>query len=513
MSANANEPINNPLGAVEALSESLSSTDSGDATYAVRFSRFWSSSRSRNTFDLARRGEIVISRDEVVVRGFRREMLFMGTRIELAFARADITDVSQIGDWLSFSIAPPNQSVQMLQFWTQDEEAARRIAQALPKTVSAAGVAVQEYEAQLKLLDRGDYVTKTLVAANILVFGAAAIAGAGFYVPNLGVLQAWGTNIGPLTTDGQWWRLVSSMFLHFGVFHVALNMWALYVGGRLAERLFGSRAFALLYLASGIGGSLTSLLWNPAVNSAGASGAIFGVYGAMLAFFLRKHSAIPPAIISQQRWSGIAFIGFNLMNGFSHAGIDNADHIGGLAVGFLLGLVLARPLGSETRAQINAASFYIRGAVAALAMIGILFVSVHFSPAGNVPEQAFRRDIIAMAEPERQAQQFAKDAFDQLRNHQITSKEFAEQIENDVLPRWEMIQGSFERDRVPGDSKLKPLWELLDDYSQSRFAAYRLFASGARNGGATDFRAAQTKMDQAAIDLGLMRELNQGRKK
>ncbi len=266
---------------------------------------------------------------------------------------------------------------------------------------------IKAYEAQLASAGRADQVTKALIAANVLVFGAAGIGGAGFLVPNPQVLQAWGTNFGPLTTDGQWWRLVSSIFLHFGFLHLALNMWALYVGGRLVERLFGSPSFALLYFTSGIGGSLCSLLWNPAVNSAGASGAIFGVYGAMLAFFLRKNSSVPPSVVRQQRASGITFIAFNLMNGFSHAGIDNAAHVGGLAVGLAMGFVLARPLGTEARAKINAASFYVRGSAVALVIVAILFAAVHFSPTNNAAEQAFRRDLVAMREPEEHARKAA----------------------------------------------------------------------------------------------------------
>jgi rhomboid protease GluP len=491
----------------------LGAAKSPEATYEVHFGKVWSGSRARNSFQLSRRGEIGFSGDTLIVRAFRSEMLFMGSRIELTFARADITDVSHLANYVSLHITRPNLDQQKLGFWTRDEEDAKKIVQALPSTVSMAGTVVKEYEAQLQRLERGDYVTKALVVVNILVFAAADLAGAGFFVPNAQVLASWGTNFGPLTMDGQWWRLVSSMFLHFGVFHLALNMWALYVGGRLAERLFGSQAYALLYFASGIAGSLSSLLWNPAVNSAGASGAIFGVYGAMLAFFLRKHSAIPPAIISQQRWSGITFIGFNLMNGFSNAGIDNAAHIGGLSVGFVMGLILARPLSLEARTRISAATFYTRGGLAALALLGLLFLALRFSPASDAVDQRFRRDLQVMSESETVARKSANDAFEQLRSHQITERELAERIENDVVPRWELIQKTVQRDRVADDSKMKPLWELLSDYSESRLAAFQLYASAARTGKKDDLKKAQAKIDQGDIDLKLISDLNQGRQK
>jgi rhomboid protease GluP len=277
------------------------------------------------------------------------------------------------------------------------------------------------------------------------------------------------------------------------------------------ERLFGSPSFALLYFTSGIGGSLCSLIWNPAVNSAGASGAIFGVYGAMLAFFLRKNSSVPPSVVRQQRASGITFIAFNLMNGFSHAGIDNAAHVGGLAVGLAMGFVLARPLGTEARAKINAASFYVRGSAVALVIVAVLFVMVHLSPTNNVAEQAFRRDLVAMREPEEHARKAASDAINQLQNHQITPSEFADRIEADVLPQWTRIREGIARDQVPDDSKMKALWELMDDYSYSRLAAFRLFDSGARNGRTADFRQARLKLAQGENDLSRMRDLNYGK--
>jgi hypothetical protein len=135
---------------------------------------------------------------------------------------------------------------------------------------------------------------------------------------------------------------------------------------------------------------------------------------------------------------------------------------------------------------------------------------VRLSPANNAKEQAFRHDLFRMAEPEKHAQKFAKDAFDQLQNHQIALSEFADRIERDVLPQWTMIQESFERDRVPADSKLKPLWELLNDYSESRLAAYKLFDSGARHGRTADFKQAEQKLELGQIDLKLIKDLQHG---
>lgn len=495
----------NPIGAADAATER-------DATYKVRFSKFWTTtSRRQNSFDLARRGEIAFLGDRFIVRAFRREMWFMGSRIELTFERAQVADVVRSGTCLHFSITPPGGEVQSMTLWTEDEEAAKRLAREFPDTVSPAAMEIRAYEAQLASAGRGDPVTKALVALNVLVFGAAGIGGAGFFIPNPQVLQAWGTNFGPLTTDGQWWRLVSSIFLHFGVFHLALNMWALYVGGRLVERLFGSPSFALLYITSGVGGSLCSLLWNPAVNSAGASGAIFGVYGAMLAFFLRRNTSIPPAVVRQQRASGLLFIAFNLMNGFSHAGIDNAAHLGGLSVGLAMGLVLARPLGIEEREKIRATFFYMRGSAVALVIVAVLFMTVRLSPASNAAEQAFRRDLVAMREPEEQAQKAARDAIDKLQNSQMTPGEFADRIEADVLPRWKLIHENIARDEVPDGSKMKALWELMDDYSYSRLAAFRLFDSGARYGKTADFRQARLKLVQGENDLSRIRDLTRGK--
>jgi rhomboid protease GluP len=476
----------------------------GDSSYRVRFSRFWSGSQLRNSFNLARRGELRFSGDTLTVHAFQREFGSLGSRIELKFPRAEIADVFQQGNVVSFRVVHPNRDPKILSFWTENEEDAKKIVEGLPNTESAAGIAVKEYQAHLNALDRGDYVTKVLVAANVLTFGVAGALGAGFVVPHVEVLQTLGTNFGPLTIGGQWWRLVTSLFLHFGVFHLALNMWALLVGGRLAERLFGGWAFALIYFAAGIAGSLNSLLWHPNINSAGASGAIFGVYGAMLAFHLRRHTAIPADVLSQQRLSGIIFIGYNLLNGFSHAGIDNAAHLGGLGVGFALGILLALPLGLESRAQLSGTRFYTRGVIAAVTMIGALFGLLWLS---NGADQRLRRDLYAIGQSEDVALSEANQLFKEFRRNEITAAELAQRIDSEILPRWIWIQKTVEKDRVADDSPLKPMWGLLSDYSESRVAAFQLFESGYRLGKEEDLRAAQAKLDQGDIDVNLLKEM------
>jgi rhomboid protease GluP len=103
-------------------------------------------------------------------------------------------------------------------------------------------------------------------------------------------LLSWGADYGPYTLDGQYWRLITSMFLHFGIIHILGNMWCLWSLGRLAEDLIGSPAVVGIYLLTGIGASLLSLSWDPMRVSAGASGAIFGIAGALITvLYYGKH--------------------------------------------------------------------------------------------------------------------------------------------------------------------------------------------------------------------------------
>ena len=122
-------------------------------------------------------------------------------------------------------------------------------------------------------------VTAALIGINLAVFVAMLANGAGFWHSTNTIQLAWGANFGPATKDGEWWRLATAMFLHFGILHLALNMWALWDGGRLVERLYGMRRFIAIYLISGVVGNLLSLIVRgDYAVSGGASGAIFGVY-------------------------------------------------------------------------------------------------------------------------------------------------------------------------------------------------------------------------------------------
>lgn len=188
-------------------------------------------------------------------------------------------------------------------------------------------------------------VTHMLLISNFIVFGVMLLLGASLISPEIGLYIEYGANFGPLTKDGDWWRLFSAMFLHFGIIHILFNMWALWDAGRLTERLYGPAAFLSLYMFAGLAGSLASLYWNnDTVASIGASGAVFGVFGALLAYLLRQKNTVPPQLLKRLAASALFFMGLSLFYGFSKSGIDNAAHIGGLLAGFFIGLILARPI-------------------------------------------------------------------------------------------------------------------------------------------------------------------------
>jgi rhomboid protease GluP len=186
------------------------------------------------------------------------------------------------------------------------------------------------------------FVTRAIVSACVLVFVAMVATGVSPIVPDAPTVFRWGGLRGiALVEDRQWWRLGTAMFLHYGLIHLALNMWCLRSAGPLVERLYGHAGFAALYLASGLGASLASAWWRPFSVGAGASGAIFGVIGGLLAFLVRHRSAIPASVLQSLRSSTLAFVGYNIVPGLFVEWIDNAGHLGGLATGFLAGLVLS----------------------------------------------------------------------------------------------------------------------------------------------------------------------------
>ena len=189
------------------------------------------------------------------------------------------------------------------------------------------------------------WVTKTLIAINILVFLAMMVNGAGFLHSANGVQLAWGANFGPATQDGQWWRLGSAMFLHFGIVHLALNSWSLWDVGQLAERMYGRWRFLCIYILSGLAGNLLSLVvqGNAAV-SGGASGAIFGVYGAALVFLWRERLAIAQHEFRWVFWGALGFASLTIILGFIIPGIDNAAHIGGFLTGILASIVFSQTI-------------------------------------------------------------------------------------------------------------------------------------------------------------------------
>ena len=186
-------------------------------------------------------------------------------------------------------------------------------------------------------------VTQAIFGINIAVFVVMLLSGVSMLSnPSGQDLIRWGANFGPLTVSGQWWRLLTCVFIHGGLLHIAFNMWCLWDLGGLAESVYGHWTFAAVYLISGLAASLASVAWNPMILSVGASGAIFGIAGALIASFYLGEFSLPRAAMTGMLRSVVMFVGYNLFFGAVIARTDNAAHVGGLLMGLLLGALIAK---------------------------------------------------------------------------------------------------------------------------------------------------------------------------
>lgn len=290
------------------------------------------------------------------------------------------------------------------------------------------------------------WITPALMAINVLVFGLMVAAGVGVMSPSIDGLIRWGANYGPLTTAGQWWRVLTSVFVHIGVVHVAMNMIGLWQIGLLVERLLGNRGFLAVYLFSGVCGALTSVVWNPFVVSAGASGAVFGVYGALLAFLLRHRGSIPGPVLQPLLRSALIFVGLNVVYGVQAKGIDMAAHAGGFVAGFVAALLVGRPIAAPP------------GRAAAVRELGLLVLTAvllvlvpRLLP--RVPD--LQAELRAFDTVERAALDAYNGAVDPARA--LPDAAIAQVIDQQVLPPWrqfaERWQGLARVRRMPAQQR------------------------------------------------------------
>ena len=238
------------------------------------------------------------------------------------------------------------EKIEELQTSISNEEIELKYAELKPKLLSRDEEELQEsaLQGKKKLTSlvavfkpaEGYYITPILITINILIYILMLLAGVSFLSPSHHHLIYWGANYSPLTTDGEAWRLLTNTFLHGGILHLLMNMYALIYIGFLLEPYLGKVKFLAAYLLAGIAASTVSLFWNDMTISVGASGAIFGMYGVFLA--LLTTNFIERANRKAMLTSISIFVGYSILSGLSpNSGVDNAAHIGGLISGLIIG--------------------------------------------------------------------------------------------------------------------------------------------------------------------------------
>lgn len=201
---------------------------------------------------------------------------------------------------------------------------------------------------EFTLPEKGTKVTYFLILINVLIFLSMTISGLGFIAFKGSDLILWGANDWFSVSHGDYWRLLTSVFLHAGIMHLGSNLAMLYLIGNFLESRMGSSLFLIAYIITGILASITSFFWHENVLSVGASGAIFGLLGVWLVLLIRN--VFPQKLKYEQLKMVTIIIVINLLFGLSDR-IDNAGHIGGLISGLILGFALLKEIKVKVKKQ------------------------------------------------------------------------------------------------------------------------------------------------------------------
>jgi len=467
----------------------------------------WLQSKYRRS-PLYSEGAIAVRTDDVVLRGRQRTWLGVPVDAELSFAASAVRNAARDGALVCFDCRRFGPWWHRIEFRAETVAAAESLVSALPRSrTSGFGrrwEQLRELNQRMAAIGGFPWVTCTIVGLNVAVFAAMAIATRRLGEFDPVQMLDWGANYGPLTISGPWWRLITALFLHGSLLHLLLNMWAFWNVGRLTERLYGNWCFAFLYFASGLLSSLASIAWDPTHSTVGASGPIFGIFGAFLACLAHPRHYVPASIVRVYWLSTLAFVAFNLVNGFQHSGIDNAAHVGGLVSGFVLGLVLMRPLQPEVRAHFALPQSTAALALTALGVLAALWQVRGIGSQLGPPEQYLRAHswyLNGEASNLREWQDLAVRAG----AGSISDAELAARFDQQIVPFWKSASERLQREQSTLPPAQRDFGALVVEFVKVRLDWARALAEAGRSENAQSMNevlrlAQETDSAQARIE-------------
>ncbi len=315
-----------------------------------------------------------------------------------------------------------------------------------------------EFEQRLREKTPSLWALYAVVALNVGVWLLNLLDGMSPLQPITADLFRWGaSSASAVVRDGEWWRLVTATVLHGGLVHLALNMWALWVAGTQVTRWFGNGQFLLIYWGSALAGSALSLHFSAQqAVSVGASGAVFGVLGALLAGVVQHRDRVPKAVVTQLLTSQGAFVAISLVQGFTRPGIDNAAHIGGLLAGAGMAWLLVEVVDETASAAHRRGRQWLAAAAAGLVVAGLVWAA----PAGVdhralLAEQTALREVLPAFQKAEQALQADAKAEQEGR---ISPQQLVEALEQRHMPAYRAVGEALAR--VPADVRSDRLDDL-----------------------------------------------------
>lgn len=283
---------------------------------------------------------------------------------------------------------------------------------------------------------------------------------------SLDSLVVAGGNFPALTLNGEPWRLVTSMFLHGGIVHLVMNMACLIAAGQNVEYAFGRRSFLAIYLCAGLVGSIFSAARAEMVVSVGASGAVFGIFGAHFAYLLTHRDQLAPDARGTQLKNLAIFMGINLVGGLAGKGIDVLAHVGGLVTGFMIAFMAERRLDVTESARADAVRLkrVLVGSLLALAVVGVGLVVLPNAESEVVAQFQSKMERFAVSESvliDKQNSFFQRS--------DATLEEAVKLVDDELLPGWRALAADVgEISGLP--SELQPRHRAIMDYIDARVA-------------------------------------------